>query len=269
MPSQMDNLTQYSKLSNGHEDGFRAEFIGRPLDNASNLVCTTVCGKSVPGGGRRTVLHANSRQSNEGRWCWLPYRARTRWHWPAALASRTTAPGSRRPRRWAMLRSRLSSGGGCGGWRLWGRQPCRQPRDILNFGVRGTSNAGGEEVRKVAMLAVVVAVVVLAFAGVALAVNKTCTKDPCRGTSAKDTLREQTGNDVDDNISGRKKADKIDASEFNNDEDRLGGGSGNDNLDADDDDDDDVLNGGKGTDTCNGDNGDEGISCEEGNLADD
>jgi hypothetical protein len=46
----MDNLTQYSKLSNGHENGFRAEFIGRPLDNASHLVCTTVCGKSVPGG---------------------------------------------------------------------------------------------------------------------------------------------------------------------------------------------------------------------------
>ncbi len=123
--------------------------------------------------------------------------------------------------------------------------------------------------RKVAMLAAVVAVVVLAFAGVALAVNKTCTKDPCRGTSAKDTLREQTEDGVDDNISGRKKADRINAFAYTDDADELRGGSGNDNLDADDDDNDDVLNGGKGTDTCNGDNGDEGISCEEGNLADD
>jgi hypothetical protein len=126
----------------------------------------------------------------------------------------------------------------------------------------------GKEVRKVAMLAVVVAVVVLAFAGVALAVNKTCTKDPCRGTEAKDTLHEQTEDDVDDNISGRKKDDKINAFRYTDDADELRGDSGNDNLDADDDDNEDVLNGGKGKDTCNGDNGDLGISCEKGNLAD-
>ncbi len=122
--------------------------------------------------------------------------------------------------------------------------------------------------RKVAMLAAVVAVVVLAFAGVALAVNKTCTKDPCRGTSAKDTLSEQDGNDVNDNISGRKKADTLDASEFDDDIDVLRGGSSNDNLDARDTDGEDVLNGGKGTDTCNGDNGDDSENCEKGNLAD-
>jgi Ca2+-binding RTX toxin-like protein len=127
----------------------------------------------------------------------------------------------------------------------------------------------GGQVRKVATLAALVAVVVLAFAGVALAVNKTCTKDPCRGTSAKDTLQEQTGNDVADNISGRKKGDELDASEFENDADELRGGSGNDNLDARDTDGKDVLNGGEGTDTCNGDDGDIGKGCEEGNLADD
>jgi cell division protein FtsX len=126
----------------------------------------------------------------------------------------------------------------------------------------------GKEVRKVAMLAVVVAVVVLAFAGVALAVNKTCTKDPCRGTEAKDTLREQTEDGVDDNISGRKNADKIDASGYEDDVDDLRGGSGNDNLDAEDGDPDDLLNGGKGTDTCNGENGDDSENCEKGNLAD-
>jgi hypothetical protein len=50
MLSQMDNLTQYPIRSNGYDARFRAEFIGWPLDNASHLVCTTVCGKSVPGG---------------------------------------------------------------------------------------------------------------------------------------------------------------------------------------------------------------------------
>jgi Ca2+-binding RTX toxin-like protein len=125
----------------------------------------------------------------------------------------------------------------------------------------------GEEVRKVAMLAVVVTVLVLAFAGMALAVNKTCTKDPCRGTAAKDTLREQTEDGVDDTIYGLEKGDTINAFAFTDDADVLLGGPGNDNLDAEDGDSDDVLRGGRGTDTCNGDTGDESVSCEEGNLA--
>jgi hypothetical protein len=126
--------------------------------------------------------------------------------------------------------------------------------------------------RKVAMLAASLAVLILVAATAVYAVNKTCASKPCRGTNMRDTLYERNGNRVSDAIYGLKSADRINAGTFEKDRDQLYGAPGNDKLNAVDDDGNDNLNGGPGIDTCNGDIGadfgDVGTSCEKGNLAD-
>ncbi len=126
--------------------------------------------------------------------------------------------------------------------------------------------------RKVAMLAATVAVLIVVAAGAVYAVNKTCAATPCKGTNARDTLFERQGNRLSDAISGLRSADRINAGAYTRDKDKLYGGPGNDKLNAADNDGKDTLNGGPGTDTCTGDAGadygDVATSCEKGNLAD-
>src|SRR5918911_3687577 len=123
--------------------------------------------------------------------------------------------------------------------------------------------------RKVALLAATVAVLIVVAAGAVYAVNKTCDSKTCKGTDARDTLFERHGNRLSDNIYGLKRADRIDAGAYTKDKDKLYGGKGNDKLNAADNDGKDTLNGGPGKETCTGDIGadyaDVGKSCERGN----
>ena len=126
--------------------------------------------------------------------------------------------------------------------------------------------------RKVAMLAATVAVLIVVAAGAVYAVNKTCDSKTCKGTNARDTLFERQGNRLSDAIYGLKSADRINAGAYTRDKDKLYGGPGNDKLNAADNDGKDTLNGGPGKDTCTGDLGadyaDVSKGCEKGNLAD-
>ena len=65
--------------------------------------------------------------------------------------------------------------------------------------------------RRSILLVMVALLMVVAAAGVALAVTKTCTSVPCKGTSAADKLRERTGDGKRDEIYGLRGADRLDA----------------------------------------------------------
>jgi hypothetical protein len=123
-------------------------------------------------------------------------------------------------------------------------------------------------VRKVAMLAATVAVLVLVAVTAVYAVNKHCTSKPCRGTNLADILYERNGDGVPDAI-----YDRLNAATFENDADKLYGGPDNDRLNTVDTDGNDNLDGGRGFDTCNGELGadfaDVAVNCEAGNLAND
>ena len=60
-------------------------------------------------------MHANSQQSNEGRWCSLPYRAGDRWHWPAAMASQPIATWKSKDKSVGDAQEHAEIR-----WRLWG-----------------------------------------------------------------------------------------------------------------------------------------------------
>ena len=126
--------------------------------------------------------------------------------------------------------------------------------------------------RQVAMLAATVAVLVLVTAAAVYAVDKHCTNKPCRGTNVADILYERNGDGVPDAIYGLQDNDRLNATTFENDADKLYGGRGKDRLNTVDTDGKDNLNGGRGFDTCNGDLGadyaDVAVNCEAGNLAD-
>lgn len=117
--------------------------------------------------------------------------------------------------------------------------------------------------RKLLMLAALVATLTMMFSAAALAVNAQCSYSKCSGTSGKDTLYERGGNRASDNISGKEGRDRIDAQSFTPDTDKLYGGEGNDRLFSDDGDGSDLLNGGRGHDRCTGDVDDTYRSCEE------
>ena len=127
--------------------------------------------------------------------------------------------------------------------------------------------------RKVAMLAATVAVLVLVTAAAVYAVDKHCTSKPCRGTNLADILYERNGDGVPDAIYGLQGNDRLNAATFENDADKLYGGPDNDHLNTVDTDGNDNLDGGRGFDTCNGELGadfaDVAVNCEAGNLAND
>jgi Ca2+-binding RTX toxin-like protein len=118
--------------------------------------------------------------------------------------------------------------------------------------------------RRVTMMLAAMAVMVLLFAGVALAAA-------IEGTSAVDILIDSNR---DDTMFGRGAGDFVDAGAFgpngflvetDPDTDVANGNSGNDVVFVDDGDGRDTANGGNGDDTCFSDRNDELISCEEEN----
>ncbi len=115
--------------------------------------------------------------------------------------------------------------------------------------------------RKVMMMGALVALLVALFAAAAFARDFQCTTIPCEGTNNRDTITERAGN-VNDNISGKRGGDTINANVSGNDRDDLFGNRGDDTLNADDGDPFDSLNGGRGTDEGRGDNGDAFTRCE-------
>jgi hypothetical protein len=105
--------------------------------------------------------------------------------------------------------------------------------------------------RRSILLVMVGLLMVVAGAGVALAVTKTCTSVPCRGTSAADVLRERVGNGKRDVIIGGRSADRLRADRYGADTDNLDGGRGNDRLNVLDGDFKDRAVGGPGNhDVC-------------------
>jgi hypothetical protein len=112
------------------------------------------------------------------------------------------------------------------------------------------------------MLLGVAMVMLVAAAGVAVALNKICGDNlPCRGSENDDVLHERKGS-VKDRIQGRDGNDRIEAVTFNNDRDRLEGGEKGDRLVTSDGDGRDSARGGRGRDTCLIDQGDARSSCE-------
>ena len=116
--------------------------------------------------------------------------------------------------------------------------------------------------RRMVMLLLGMALLVLAAAGVALAVTKTCQNVPCTGTPERDVLYERLGNRTHDRIFGYRGNDSIDANTFNRDDDRVLGDGGRDRLLVDDGDGRDVVRGGQGFDICHVDRGDVARGCE-------
>jgi hypothetical protein len=108
------------------------------------------------------------------------------------------------------------------------------------------------------MLLGVLMVMLVAAAGVAVAVEKTCGNVPCRGTDNDDELYEQRGRD---RILGLDGEDLISANDFGSDRDRLRGGARGDKLLSNDNDRRDGVDGGRGNDRCIIDRGDNANSC--------
>jgi hypothetical protein len=86
--------------------------------------------------------------------------------------------------------------------------------------------------RKSAAIMALLALFTLVAAGVAIAVTKTCSSVPCRGTPSADLLKERLGNGKRDVIIGGRGNDRLRAGRFGADADNLDGGRGNDRLDV-------------------------------------
>ena len=117
--------------------------------------------------------------------------------------------------------------------------------------------------RRIATVMGLMVVLIVLVAGVALAVEykvKQCNSDPCKGTNGSDLMYERQGQ-VRDRIYGYDSKDRLVASTFSNDEDKLYGGRGNDVLFTNDNDGRDLANGGRGRDRCVADPGDRVSSC--------
>jgi hypothetical protein len=105
--------------------------------------------------------------------------------------------------------------------------------------------------RKIGMLAGLVALMSVLFTSVALAlVHHQCSGRPCIGTRHADVLVERPGNRVRDAIYGRGRGDILRAQEHKRDRDRLYGNSGSDRLNVRDGDNKDTVKGGPGHDVC-------------------
>jgi len=101
----------------------------------------------------------------------------------------------------------------------------------------------------------------VAAAGLAVAVTKVCDEIPCRGTENDDELYERVGNRERDRIFGLDGEDVIDAGTYGRDRDVLEGGKKDDKLFTDDGDGKDTARGGRGSDRCVADPGDVVESC--------
>ena len=123
--------------------------------------------------------------------------------------------------------------------------------------------------KRIVFVVTVALLMVVAAAGVALAVTKTCTSVPCKGTSAADVLRERIGEGKRDVIYGLRGDDRLDAGGSLRsgpaETDLLYGGRGNDRVFAVDEDLRDKAYGGPGKhDRCLVDGFREGTpSCED------
>jgi hypothetical protein len=117
--------------------------------------------------------------------------------------------------------------------------------------------------RKGTMMVALVALILVAFAPMALAVVKQCSKNPCYGTDNQDRLYERDGNGVNDRLFGLDRNDGLHATAATNDKDNLHGNRGNDRLHAGDGDGLDTVKGGRGYDRCFGDATDAYSSCAE------
>ena len=124
--------------------------------------------------------------------------------------------------------------------------------------------------RRIVMVAALVALLVGVFAPAALARIFTCTDLPCYGTQKEDDINERPAAGTPDEIYGRVGSDTINAGISFLDVDLVFGGRGGDTLSTDDGpndfpelvDDLDEVRGGRGTDTCRVDEGDEYVGCE-------
>jgi hypothetical protein len=121
-------------------------------------------------------------------------------------------------------------------------------------------------VRKMAMLLGLTMVLLIAAAGVAVAVDvaadRFCKDIPCRGTQNDDRLVEREGNHVRDRILGLDGEDEIDAANYRKDRDVAEGGRKDDRLLVNDGDGRDTARGDRGKDICYVDPGDASSSCE-------
>jgi Ca2+-binding RTX toxin-like protein len=109
--------------------------------------------------------------------------------------------------------------------------------------------------KRMTIMVAIVALMVAMFATVAYAAT-------IHGTNANDSLYETPQNDQ---MSGRGGNDFLDAVVYDGDIDKLDGGGGSDELNADEagtGDPLDVLDGGKGDDSCYGDPYDTFVRCE-------
>lgn len=117
--------------------------------------------------------------------------------------------------------------------------------------------------RKAAMLAGAVVLVIVLFAGAALASGHQCAGRPCTGTNSANTLYERPGNGVPDAIYGRGGRDVLHAESYRRDADRLYGNRGAAKLRANDGDTRDSVSGGPGFDVYKVDSrGEVGRGCE-------
>jgi hypothetical protein len=105
-----------------------------------------------------------------------------------------------------------------------------------------------ETMRNTVAMMAIVALFSLVAAGVAVAVTKTCTSVPCRGTSAADVLKERVGDGKRDVIYGLRGNDRLRAGRYTSDTDVLYGGRGNDRVNVLDGDFRDRAVGGRGND---------------------
>lgn len=99
--------------------------------------------------------------------------------------------------------------------------------------------------RKVVMLAAMMAIILALAAGVASARTFVCDDNPCEGTNRADTIGEQNGS-VPDTIRGLGGNDRLNAGRFGNDRDDVLGQRGNDRLNVADGDTRDNANCGAG-----------------------
>jgi hypothetical protein len=117
--------------------------------------------------------------------------------------------------------------------------------------------------RRIVMLAGLVALMTVLLASVAFAVASQCSGRPCIGTSGRDVLYERPGNRTPDAIYGRRGDDVLKADEHRRDKDRLFGERGGDRLSVRDHDFRDHVKGGRGFDICIADYSEEiGRGCE-------
>lgn len=117
-------------------------------------------------------------------------------------------------------------------------------------------------VKRIVLMVMVAAMMMVLMVPMSLAVEKRCHARPCYGTNKADVLLERRGDGVADKIFGKRGGDRINASRFNKDRDLLYGGRGDDRLNAQDGDGRDVVRGGPGSDVCYVDGGDSYRNCE-------